>query len=304
MLRREGDAVFLDSTVIVAEDIKSLTKCFSGAVSRMADRLEQHKQAFYGTAQQLDNGFAPDVNLYHILCGHLFDGLFFDFLGKNNIVSTSRTHPSGLDYIMTIYENAPETDAFSRKLLCSYNRYTDGGRALQSFGDSDGDRVDFFRFSVQTALETVPASLAELKQAWGAFGCDRNKVKLLDEVQRLAETGQCDAQAARLLAQFRYTRDGKLSVPVYRKTHLPMICEMERLTETLLGEEMVAALLTAAKQPCLLCSKHGVAPGEVANELYHIVFGQLNEALVARGFAAEPPYHPGEGRYRKSIALL
>lgn len=42
---------------------------------------------------------------------------------------------------------------------------------------------------------------------------------------------------------------------------------------------------------------------EVANEVYHMIFGMLNEELVSRGFVQMPDFHVGEGRYLKSIEL-
>jgi len=74
------------------------------------------------------------TNLYHLLCGAVFDGSLFDYLSKHNQLVTSRFHSSGIDYIITVYEKCPELDSFSNHLLCSYNRFSDGTRALQSFG--------------------------------------------------------------------------------------------------------------------------------------------------------------------------
>lgn len=75
------------------------------------------------------------MNLYHLLCGAVFDGDFFDYLRENQLLTTSRLHTSGVDYIITVYEKCPELSVFSNHLLCSYNRFCDGTRALQSFGE-------------------------------------------------------------------------------------------------------------------------------------------------------------------------
>lgn len=53
----------------------------------------------------------------------------------------------------------------------------------------------------------------------------------------------------------------------------------------------------------LYCRRHGVPKEEVANEVYHMIFGMLNEELVSRGFVQVPDFHVGEGRYLKSIEL-
>lgn len=40
---------------------------------------------------------------------------------------------------------------------------------------------------------------------------------------------------------------------------------------------------------------------EVANEIYHSIFGEVNEALVRSGLVAEPEAISGEGRYFRSF---
>lgn len=298
LLRREGDAILLDSTVILREDASFLQTCFADSAARMADAILARKQEFYELAQKLANGFSPQVNLYHLLCGAILDGDFFDFLSRKHVVTTSRLHASGLDYLIIAYEKCEELDGFSRKLLCSYNRYTDGVRALQSFGDADGNRMDAFRFAAQTRLGKVPAHLKHLEALWA--GTD--KTGLLDAVQRFAETDGCDPKHQNLLTAFGYIRDGALAVPVYRKKDGPILDALESLTEACIFEEMKAAL-SAEGFSDLICKKHGVAAGEIANELYHVVFGQINEKLVEAGFVAAPPYLEGEGRYLQSIEL-
>ena len=51
----------------------------------------------------------------------------------------------------------------------------------------------------------------------------------------------------------------------------------------------------------ITAARHGVPAGETANELYHILFGGINEELVRRGLTAAPPDRPGEGRYLQCI---
>lgn len=184
LLSEHSGFVFLDSTVIVHEDAGYLSTCFSSYISRMADILTERKERFYHLANQIQNGFSPEVNLYHLLCGATFDGQFFDYLCEENVVTTSRIHSSGLDYLIIAYEIAPELDQLSKKLLCSYNRYSDGRRALQSFGDADGDRVDFFRFSMKKLQNNVPNNLTHIESIWDSVGTDDIRGQILDEAKR------------------------------------------------------------------------------------------------------------------------
>ena len=46
---------------------------------------------------------------------------------------------------------------------------------------------------------------------------------------------------------------------------------------------------------------HDVKSSDIANEIYHLIFGEVNEILVDRGMVARPNYIKGEGRYFKSF---
>ena len=48
---------------------------------------------------------------------------------------------------------------------------------------------------------------------------------------------------------------------------------------------------------------HGVPFNEIANELYHILFGSVNEELMVRGIVSSPLLRQGEGRYLKCIEI-
>lgn len=301
LLRRENNAVFLDSPVLVREDVPCLQNCFSDHLRRMEEALWQRRDDFYRLAGELNNGFPPEHNLYHVLCGTILDGSFFAYISDHELVSTSRLHASGLDYLIIAYEQAPALDLFSQKLLCSYNRYSDGTRAFQSFGDANGDRVDFFRFARQKEAGKVPAALSDIERLWDTLPKENPKNRLLDEMQQFVETGCCEETCFRLMSLFGYIHNGRLAVPVYRAAQMPVMDALERLTEECLYTEVRSALSTPQLTSSLLCSRHGVSAKEIANELYHVLFGQLNERLVSSGFVAKPQEFSGEGRYLQSI---
>lgn len=302
LLRKEGEHLFLDSTVIVEEDAAWLRHCFSDRAARMAEAIVERRAEFYGLAEKLDNGFPPRVNLYHLLCGAILDGDFFECLSEHGVVATSRTHESGLDYLIIAYEKSRVLDGFSRKQLCSYNRFTDGTRALQSFGDADGNRVDAFQFSRQKQLGKVPRSLNHIEALWDSVGDVRKT--LLDAMQKFAETGHCEENCQELLSAFGYIQNGRAAVPIYLPNHQAVLQELEALTEDCILDEMKETLSSAELLSGLRCIGRGAPVKEIANELYHVVFGQINEQLAVEGFVENPPYREGEGRYLQSIELM
>ena len=68
----------------------------------------------------MNNGYNPEVNLYHLLCGYIFDGKVFDYLEEERLVTTSCVHKTGLDYLVIIYEDVNSLNEYSDQLLCSY----------------------------------------------------------------------------------------------------------------------------------------------------------------------------------------
>ena len=288
VLRREGEAVRFDAPVFLREDAPVLSAAFVEDAEHLADRLATIWPDLSGMVNDLRNDFGAPTNLYHLLCGMTLDGAFFDALCDAGVVATSRMHPSGLDYLVIAYERCEALDGLSRRLLCSWNRAVGETCALQSFGDADGDRFDVYRWE-------------RLHEAGKAPGNMPDRERLTRAARQLAEVGSCDPACLQALTAFGYVKDGRMAVPVYRPEDARVIDAIAEAVTVCLLEDV--AMILRRGMPGITPEKHGISPGETANELYHILFGRLNEALVNRGLVAKPPYRPGEGRYLQSILL-
>ena len=53
----------------------------------------------------------------------------------------------------------------------------------------------------------------------------------------------------------------------------------------------------------LTANRHRVAVAETANEVYHLLFGQVNECLVRDGVVEAPEDHGPQGRYRRAFEI-
>ena len=291
--REEADIVF-DTPVFLQDDAQTLTGLFREEAERLASLLVQRGDELYALVRPIRNGFAEAVNLYHILCGMVLDGLMFDELRANGTVAVSKMHPSGMDYLIILYEKCKELDVLSRRLLCSWNRLSDGTCALQSFGDTDGDRHDFYR----------SYRLQELTRMQGQFpecALLPPERELLAAVKSLVLTGICPHPMMHLLDKYGYAKEGRICVPVYRQDDQAAVEAVHALVRKTLLQPM-SELLSRCELD-ITAVRHGVNRAEIANELYHILFGQINEALVARDIVAAPMSYPNEGRYLKSIQL-
>lgn len=295
VLREEDGRLLFDTPIFLREDAAVLREAMEARAKRLVAQLLPAVPELRSCCQELDNRFDVSVHLYHILCGMVFDGQFFEYLSRLGAVATSRLHDSGLDYLVILYESCQELNGFSDGLLCSYNRFTDGICSLQSFGDCDGHRFDVYRFSRLLEAGRLPP---RFERARKLFEKHSGKEYLLAQVRELAERGTCEPDALALLTEFGYAEDGRLCVPVYGKAAFRAAERMEEILEKRMGGAFVRAL---AGVEGLTAVRHGVPEKELANELYHILFGFVNEALAARGIVAGPPKIPGEGRYLRCI---
>lgn len=300
-LRETGDILLYDTPIFLEEDTPVLRAFSQSAAAPLADLLYAQKNALWDCAAQIRNGFDPPSNLYHILCGMIFDGRLFDHLCQRGAVAVSRPHTSGLDYLSVIYQDCQSLQAFSNGLLCSYNRLTDGRASLQSFGDANGDRFDFYRLFRLQEQGPLPERYAEAAPLLAALPRGAEKQAILAETRALLMTGTCGSPCLELLELFGYVRAGKICVPVYSDQDLPVIRQLEDVVVETLLDPLAQALPAAPKELGLTAARHGVSPGEIANELYHILFGGINEALANLGLVAPPPYRPGEGCYWQCI---
>lgn len=294
-LRWEDGDLRFDTPIFLQEDADTLTGLFANEARRLALLLNGHREELRAIARRIDNGFDEATNLYHIICGMVLDGTFFDDLCEAGAVVTSRKHPSGMDYLTIIYQKCDALDGLSRRLLCSWNRLIGDGCALQSFGDSDGMRHDFYRVYRLQALTREAGQFPDCALL-------PPKDELLQDVLRFIQTGKGAPSVLCLLERYGYVREGRICVPVFRMEDKTAVDEIASL--------VCHALLQPVKELLLHCNlnitavQHVVDRRELANELYHILFGQINEALVDLGMVAMPPYRSGEGRYLKSIQIF
>lgn len=302
VLRPSGTALAFDCPIFLREDAAVLHTEIVSKASALVDLLDNSMTVIRDCCGKIGNGFPVELNLYHILCGMVFDGGFFEYLSGMGALATSRQHPSGLDYLSVIYEKCEELQTLSDGLLCSYNRFVNAKCSLQSFGDAQGNRFDFYRFFRLMEHGTLPDKFKDSEPLVVGLG-GVNKDSLLDEVVSMVQTGRCDPAVMTLLELFGYAQDGAICVPVYTPEHKKYIAEIESVVEKCIGNAMSDTLIELTGSIDITAVRHGVNRMEIANELYHIVFGSINEELAARGIVAAPKYIPGEGRYYKSIEI-
>ena len=277
----------------VKKDAANLKELSKDIARRVVYKLLGQKEKIIEIIKKIDNGYSHDRNLYHILCGYIFDGLMFDFLEENQLVTTSCVHDSGLDYLVILYEDVAELNEYSDKRLCSYNRLMVNGKGFVSFGDSDGKRRDFYRYMRLKEL----GELTEPERRFVNFEPE----ELVKNFVKLLKKQQVEEQYIEVYEHFDYYKNGKINIPVYDQNSYKVADELYKYVLQIEKDEIVDALSTIQKSTNLTAVTHEVKVKDIANEIYHLIFGEVNELLVQNGMVAEPMQVAGEGRYLKSF---
>lgn len=147
----------------------------------------------------------------------------------------------------------------------------------------------------------LPVSREPLRTLIQATGL--NKDIILTETAEWLHGKSCSSNVMQLLEAFGYAVNGKPAVPVLKPDHQPVITQIERIVKEALGNAIEENLYELSDALNITAVRHGVNRLEIANELYHLVFGYINEELVHRGIVASPPFIPTEGRYLQCIEL-
>lgn len=293
VLQLKNDKLGMAVPFFVEQDADILKELSKRVANNIATELLKHKEQIVKIAECVDNGYPVERNLYHILCGYIFDGLMFDYLEENELVTTSCVHNSGLDYLVILYEDTACLNEYSNMLLCSYNRLIQNGKGFVSFGDSHGIRNDFYRYNRRRELNL----LSEQERKY--ITCSTET--LIENFDKMVEGDKVERHYIEIYERFDYCQGGRIVVPVYNSHSYDIANELYNFIVEIIKSHIINALTTIQCETRLLAIAHEVKLKDIANEIYHLIFGEVNETLVKSGLILTPPYYQGEGRYFKSF---
>lgn len=259
--------------------------------------------------------------LYHVLCDDIFDGTAFDFFTARNIFPTSKLQPDNRNYIIVGYEDSKTIEMYSDKLLCSSNNYMSSEITFNSFGDSNGSRKDIYRFFRLTQKSLDNATMFHnLNIAYNKIIDDMNKKiagdcgKLIKSIiiknTKYTQLTEKEKNLADFLKELEYIGINKFDNSI--SINVPIFYESEKTIINDIGNIILLEIFPIVKDvfenfetdvPDLTSVRHKVDIKEIAIELWHQIFGAVNEYLVKKGFVALPNNIDGEGRYLKSIIM-
>lgn len=289
--------------IFLKKDIPVLKRLTEKHGQRLAESIILNKKAFEDAVEGCDVRYSKAEHLYHLLCGAVFDGGFFDRLGDIGVVTISKPQKNGQDYLPVLYEDDDELNEFSAKLLCSYNRAGVESGIFSSFGDADGDRHDIFRW-YRRRISGITGISEPLDRLYDCYGSKDIVALLADKFVEAVNGIRIGEEWQDAFEWAGYMESGQVCVPVYRNDIKNMAVQrLEELANRVIFDDMCMALSNIAAEKELTAVERGIPAADIANEIYHLLFGQINEALVREGFAAEPRHYEDQGRYLKCFEM-
>lgn len=293
VLQQKNEKIGMAVPFFIEKDAVILKELSKKVAGNITDELIKHKELLLEIIDQIENGYSSERNLYHLLCGYIFDGLMFDYLEENHLVTTSCIHKTGLDYLVILYEDSDALNEYSDLLLCSYNRFIINGKGFVSFGDSNGNRKDFYRYMRLKELNR----LSEQEKMY----MDCPAEKLIENFDRMIAGEQVEAKYIEIYNYFGYCKNENVIVPVYDEKSYKIADKLYKLVLDITKEPIAKALTIIQSENRLSSIAHNVEAKDIANEIYHLIFGEVNEILVQNGIVSEPLFIQGQGRYLKAF---
>lgn len=309
--------------IFLEKDVVHIGKHLSKIGQVIGDKIIDLKEQLYEKIAKLasSRNFSKERLLYHIICDKVFDGTALDFFSQRNVFSTTKQQPGNRDYIIVAFEDSDLVEKYSNKLLCSSNNYTSTSFTFNSFGDSDGLRKDMFRFfrlmqrGIEGATPFRELNLSYIKVMEDinrniAQKCGRLMFTLLSRSCSYTEFIDEERNLLSFLEEMDYicideqSNVVSVNVPIFTNKDEDIVKEISDIILNSIFSIVRDTFINLEENaPEMTSIRHKVDFKEVGNELWHQIFGATNEYMTNQGFAEQPKYIKGQGRYLRSISV-
>lgn len=310
--------------VFLKEDVIELERCINRLGEIIGEKIIGMKDIIYKKVLELScsKSHSYERVLYHVICDEIFDGTAFKFFSERSLFCVSKPQPGNRDYIIVAYEDSEVVEKHSNKLLCSSNNYRCSEFTFNSFGDSNGLRKDMYRFFrlIQESVHNA-TPFNKVNVAYNKILDDMNK-EIICECGRLIsniisnnikfnQLSEKEKNLAKFLDELEYIdiniNDNTLliNIPVFYGFEISTV--IKEISDTILINiyPIVKDVFDnfEANVSKVTPVRHRVNIKETANEVWHQIFGAINEYLVKEGFVTLPHDKEGEGRYLRSLII-
>ena len=322
MVSKNQDKYSVSFPVILEKDVPIIDNLTSSIALRLSKKIISHKQEIQNLASSIKclDEFGYDRILYHVIGCDILDGTVMKEFSKRCIFSTSKPQYDHRNYILFGYEQNEVVSCFSEKLLCSRNCIETADVDFVSFGDCNGNRQDMFRFMKQVTSNlnnVTPNPDLNLSYIHILEQHNRHLTQVCAEIIRKALYTEKSASsfsneemdAIKFLKELKYIELDEsgsviVTVPLFHADDERVIENISNYLIKLIEAEVASEFSNLkSKLQNLSAVVHGVDEKEIANELWHQVFGNINEHLVRDELFSTPESRSGEGRYFQAIYI-
>lgn len=322
MVTKKQDRYSVSFFVILEKDLPIIDN-FSRAIAlRLSQKILKYKQDIINYTSKIKclDEFGYGRILYHLIGCDIFDGTSFSEFSKRGILSISKPQYDQRDYILIGFEQNEVVACSSDKILCSRNCKGADSVEFASFGDSNGNRQDMFRFMRQVISQLIDVTpnlslnssyidILEQQNQKLAQVCAELVTKVLHGEKSVPAFSDEEKDALKFLEELKYIVIGesgevRIVVPLFDGDDAKAIDDVSNYLIELIGDDVAMEFSNLkVKMQGLSALSHGVDEKEIANGLWHQVFGNINENLVLEGLFASPESRTGEGRYFQAIYI-
>lgn len=290
------------------KDIKIIQSIVSNILNKSKEILTLNIQLIKQKVSKIYPNIRSELSLYHLLCGKIFDGIMFEFLEQQGLLKQSYIQNDNRDYMLIGYQNSHKCNKFNANLYCSFNNAKYNNNSLTSFGNANGDRLDYFRYFKLREKNTIYGKFSVLHKNFANLSSlDIIKISFNVIVNLINNIPIEDNKYLKMLKYTNYIdKNNKIIVPIFddyiNKTTLLFNEVKEKLgcyfTNILnsFKEDILKSNIT--------CVKHNIPIDQLCNELWHIFFGLLNQFLIKEKIVASPQHFFRQGKYLKCIYLI
>jgi len=157
MVTKKQDRYSVSFFVILEKDLPIIDNLSSAIALRLSQKILRYKQEIKNYTSKIKclDEYGYGRILYHVIGCDIFDGTSFSEFSKRGILSISKPQYDHRDYILIGFEQNEVVACSSDKILCSRNFKGAGNVEFASFGDSNGNRQDMFRFMRQVISQLI-----------------------------------------------------------------------------------------------------------------------------------------------------
>ncbi len=299
--------VKLNFPFFTSPDLKIIDRIITNQINKSSSLFFKEIEDLKSLVRDLYPKIKPELTLYHLLCGQIFDGTMFNFLEERSLLKESFAQPGNRDYMIIAYDDNCFCNQYNKNLFCSFNNARYDDKCFSSFGNAFGERLDFFRYFKLNEIGKIYGKFKKTQKLLKHTSKDqilKNSFGIINELNKNKKVNT-DKFVENLIHMNYLNSNLSIKVPVFDnyKNNIQNLNTqvINRLGDTVIND------LTIIKQNLqkskISCINHNVDEGQIYNEIYHIYFGKLNNFLIKNRIVATPAKTKKEGAYLKCIYL-